>query len=276
MYAASLLQGPAQQWLETLIDPTSDTLPPHYTQDIFMRELTAFFGGGITQASLEHSLDDLRQTGTVSELAIAFQNIVNTFTPRWTDSAAIYFLSRKLKDAIRFELGKKGDIPDELQAYIAAAIAMEHNLAAGRPRSQQPLPQNPSRQALPPPLNPSRPPPASTQNPAAGAGPMDLDGTRGTRGPLSADERRRRADNNLCAYCGQAGHLIASCPGATRGRQARGTYPGLDYSGYFPPPGFPFPPPQGSFPSPWMVLPPPHTQFGNPPPVVPKNDPPSQ
>ena len=77
---------------------------------------------------------------------------------------------------------------------------------------------------------------------------MEIDGTRSTRAPLTSDERRRRADNNLCAYCGQAGHLIATCPTAARGRQARGTQPGADYPGYYPPPGFQFPPNQGSFP----------------------------
>ena len=42
---------------------------------------------------------------------------------------------------------------------------------------------------------------------------MDLAGTRGNRGPLTSDERRRRADNNLCAYYGQSSHPIATRPG---------------------------------------------------------------
>ena len=53
---------------------------------------------------------------------------------------------------------------------------------------------------------------------------MDIDGSRGNRGPLSQDERRRRAEQNLCAYCGQYGHVIANCRVSGR-RQARGTYP---------------------------------------------------
>ena len=114
MYAAGLMDGPAQEWLNTIIIPNLNCLPEHYTLELFLDELTAFFGGGITMASREHSLDDLRQTGSVSELAIAFQNIINTYVPRWTDSASIYVLSRKLKDAIRFELGKRGDMPVHL------------------------------------------------------------------------------------------------------------------------------------------------------------------
>ena len=45
MYAASLMEGPAQQWLETVMDTTTARLPPHYTLDIFLVELHAFFGG---------------------------------------------------------------------------------------------------------------------------------------------------------------------------------------------------------------------------------------
>ena len=136
LYAGSLLSGPAQQWYETIVDTVTTALPPHYTLDLFLSELTAFFGGGVTMASREHSLDNLRQTGTVSDLAITFQNIINTYVPRWNDSASIYIFSRKLKEAIRFELAARGNVPTSFQAYIAEAISVEHNLAAavkGRP-----------------------------------------------------------------------------------------------------------------------------------------------
>ena len=121
---------------------------------------------------------------------------------------------------------------------------------------------------------------------------MEIDGSRGTRGPLSQDERRHRSAHNLCAYCGQSGHAIANCQVAGR-RQARGTYPSLPQPpahqpAYVLPPGYQLPPPPGAYPGPWAMLPGglplyPHTQFGYPPPkfdppppVVPGNGPPSQ
>ena len=110
---------------------------------------------------------------------------------------------------------------------------------------------------------------------------MNLDGTRGPQGAFTREERRRRFDAGLCAYCGLAGHTLNTCP---RRVQLRGTLP----PGYFPfPPGY-YPPgfslshqPQGPFPTPWTPLPTPHTHFGTPPPAlpapdVPKNDHPSQ
>ena len=111
MYASSLMQGPAQQWLETIMDPISATLPPHYTLDLFLQEITAFFGGVATIALRENELDDLQHTGTVRQFAVEFQTIITKFRPAWTDSAAIYVFSRKLKPLIRFEVARKGEVP---------------------------------------------------------------------------------------------------------------------------------------------------------------------
>ena len=81
--AGSLLTGSTGQWYQALVDPITLLLPPTYDLPRFFLELGDFFGGGITLQSREHSLDIVRQTGTVSELAIAFQNITHTFSPRW-------------------------------------------------------------------------------------------------------------------------------------------------------------------------------------------------
>ena len=150
------------------------------------------------------------------QFAVDFQTIMSSFRPTWTYSAAIYVFSRKLKPLIRFEVARKGEVPTNFQAYMRACIATEACIAAGKPRhppqhqhqrqpQQQPRQQNPNpgRQALPPAQNPT-----AGQNPS----PMEIDGSRGTRGPLNQDERRRRAEHNLCAYYGQPGHLIAKCP----------------------------------------------------------------
>ena len=111
MYAGNLLLGDADEWYMTLVDQTTNNLPPHYDLDTFLQAMTDFFGGGITLASRERSLDTLCQTGTVQQFAIAYQNITNTFTPRWTDHSLIYNLSRKIREPIRFELAARGTVP---------------------------------------------------------------------------------------------------------------------------------------------------------------------
>ena len=141
MCVAALLSGPAAQWYETLFNPYTMEFPHHYNLDNFLAELTKKIGGGLTMASQENSLDDLRQTKSVSAPAIAFQNIINTYVPRWNDSASIYSSSIKFKEAIRFEITARGNVPILLlMAYIAATITVEHNQAdavKGRPQHEQ-------------------------------------------------------------------------------------------------------------------------------------------
>ena len=78
---------------------------------------------------------------------------------------------------------------------------------------------------------------------------MEVDGSRHHPGPLNPEERRRRADNNLRAYCEQSGHLIGTCALAARVRQAKGTFPGFSPTSPTPPPGYFIPPPSFQFPS---------------------------
>ena len=111
LYAGSLLEGSAAQWYSTLVDPITLLLPPSYTLDSFWQELEDSFGGGVTLQSRERSLDVLRQTGSVLDLAISFQNITSTFTPRWSDHPLIYVFAKKLKEVVRFELMSRCSVP---------------------------------------------------------------------------------------------------------------------------------------------------------------------
>ena len=262
MYASSLLTGDADEWYMTLVDQNTYNLPPHYNLDSFLQAMTDLFGGGITLASRERSLDTLRQTGTVQQLAIAYQNITNTFTPRWTDHSLIYVLSKKIREPIRFELAARGTVPILFHDNVAAAISVEQNQAAANNFRAQPQPQLPRLPykplALPAPAPRPNPPPQAHV-------PMDLDGMRARNdGALSHTERRRRAKGNLCAYCGQPGHIVTSCPRRNGGLQARGLYPvppGYPSdANYYPPPGFQLIPRFGTFPTPLTKVPSPHTQ----------------
>ena len=287
LFAGSLMDGPASQWYESLIDQSTYHVPSTYTFDSFIQELDDFFGGGVTLHSRERSLIGLRQTGSVSELAIAFQNITNHFRPRWPDHPLIFVFSQKLKEVIRFELTARGALPSSFQAYIAAAISIEQNqAAAAQSRSHPPPP--PRLPFLPKPILP--PPPRQPGPIHPPPTPMDVDGTRGAHGGLTPEERRRRYDGGLCAYCGQPGHVISTCP---RKFQVRGVVPvpPPSPSPSFPPPGYPsslpgyYPPPgyqlvPQTFPTPWTQVPSPHTSFYTPPAALPgtlpKNGPPSQ
>ena len=125
LFVGSLLVGSAGQWYHALVDPVTLLLPPTYDLPRFFHELEGFFGGAVTLQARERSLDTLRQTRTVSELAIAFHNITHTFSPRWPDHPFIYIFSKKLRENIRFELTALGSLPTTFPTYLAAAIAVE-------------------------------------------------------------------------------------------------------------------------------------------------------
>lgn len=94
----------------------------------------------------------------------------------------------------RFELIAQGSIPTTFQAYLAVAISVEQNQAAAalsRPESsflppRLPFPPRP----IPLPSPPLHQPAPSPSYPT----PMDLDATKGPRGPLTPKERQRRSD----------------------------------------------------------------------------------
>ena len=194
---------------------------------------------------LERSLITLRQTGTVSELAIQFQSITNAFSPRWPDHPLIFQFAQKLKEVVRFELTGRGTPPSTFQAYIAAAISVEQNQAAAhssRGSGHNPPPPRPQFQPYIK-ATPTYPPPPRQPHTPSSPTPMDIDATRGFRGALTQEERRRQFDAGLCAYCGKSGHAIATCPNRY---QARGTFQL--------PPGFQLVH-QSQFPGPWQQIP---------------------
>ena len=167
LFAGSLLKGLAGTWYEALVDPITYRISPSYSFESFLQELDDFFGGGVNVQTLERSLINLRQTGTVSELAIAFQNITNTFRPKWPDHPLIFIFSQKLKEVVRFELTGRGSPPSVFQAYVTAAIAVELNQAAAhssRGGSQLPLAPRPLFQPYAK-ANPAPPPPVCTKLP---------------------------------------------------------------------------------------------------------------
>ena len=90
LYSGSSLTGTARKWYEGLMDPSTNRLPLTYTFDSFLFEMLNFFGGGVNILTLERDLDNMRQTGSVSDYAIKFQNITNCFHPRWPDHPLIF------------------------------------------------------------------------------------------------------------------------------------------------------------------------------------------
>jgi len=61
----------------------------------------------------------------------------------------------------------------------------------------------------------------ATSNQSTSGSRPDLTNKLGKDGKLTADERKRRLDNNLCMFCGGTGHFTDNCPKKTKKAKAR-------------------------------------------------------
>jgi len=60
-----------------------------------------------------------------------------------------------------------------------------------------------------------------TSNQSSSGSRLDLTNKLGKDGKLTADECKRRLDNNLCMFCGGTGHFVDNCPKKTKKAKAR-------------------------------------------------------
>ena len=82
MFTLTKLKRAADKWLLNHVHPDTNLLPANWDFMEVLSELQLFFGGAATLQSRERDLRTLRQTGSVSNLAIDFQTITQSFNPR--------------------------------------------------------------------------------------------------------------------------------------------------------------------------------------------------
>ena len=239
LYVCNLLRGPAFEWAQPMLD--SDFIcPPLADLPTFFSALQSVFGDSDPRSTAERSLRTLSQTSTVAAYAITFKQLTQLMG--WTDSSLIYHFHTGLSSGIKDELAREQK-PIIFDAYVALAIAKENRLTErnderlsdARRRSshsdqfnKRPPPPPFSKPVFP--YNPPRPStslyptlPSGTPSPNAPT-PMDVDATRTKSGGLTPEERARRYELKLCAYCGAGDHLFAACPSR---RPSKNAYPAL-------------------------------------------------
>ena len=72
MFTLTKLEGAVEKWLLNHVHPVTTLLPANSDFTEVLAELQLFLGGAATLQSRERDLRALRQTGSVSDLVIAF------------------------------------------------------------------------------------------------------------------------------------------------------------------------------------------------------------
>uniref|UniRef100_A0A3Q3RPL6 CCHC-type domain-containing protein n=1 Tax=Mastacembelus armatus TaxID=205130 RepID=A0A3Q3RPL6_9TELE len=183
-YAFLLLTGRALQWAVAKWNRGSAICSSF---ELFSAELRKLFDRTPTASEAGRALLRLQQGArTVVDYSIDFRTLAAR--TRWNDVALRDVYYHGLSDNIKDELVTR-DLPGSLDELIDLTIRVDQRL---RQRDRRAA----ARQ---------HPGPHRAPSPAPDPAPLQV-----TR--LSPQERQRRLRNNLCIYCGQNGHVLASCP----------------------------------------------------------------
>jgi hypothetical protein len=224
MFAGSFLEGDAKTWFTDYFKDPANI--PAFMSDwtLFTIELQRNFG---LEDELGAAEDDLRKL-TMSDkdhatyFTARFRAIASNLAGLWDDRNLRNAYYQKLAPRLRAQFVSAGaPVPSTLNPLIALAerfdraywsdFELNRSLSsASAPTAQETArerKQAPSGQSAKAPTKAAPVPSKSTPSPKA-ATPSHLT----KEGKLTEAERKRRFEAGACLYCGEAGHLAASCP----------------------------------------------------------------
>ena len=210
-YVIGALSGRALSWA-TAVWTTGGSLSSSYGS--FTGELLKVFDHPEGGPDPGKRLTSLRQgLRSVADYTIEFRTL--SAESGWNDAALRAVFHQGLTETMKDELASR-DEPTDLEQLISLSIRLDNRLRERRrervPRSQ-PRPLSPLRRPQsPPPRTPASPGTHLNSEPE----PMQLGRAR-----LTPEERARRRAEGACLYCGQPGHLVATCPTRPGNERAR-------------------------------------------------------
>ncbi|KAI2658160.1 Transposon Tf2-6 polyprotein [Labeo rohita] len=183
-FVCSLLTGKALEWATAVWDLGHSTYPTFAT---FLRSFKEVFQPTPDSSEAEEQIVSLRQgRRPAADYALEFCTLAAH--SGWNDAPLKLHYRKGLNPDLQVELACR-DESLSLSQYIDLSIRVDNVMRARRPARPFTMPL------------PSPPPVAS------GSEPMQIGTTR-----LTIEERERRIRNRLCLYCGEAGHIRATCP----------------------------------------------------------------
>lgn len=220
-FAGSFLRGRAEEWFRPHVEPETGRIS-FASYEEFVAQFKAAFADPDAIATATRRLQALRQgSKSASAYHAEFASIMSRL--KWDEKAQISTFRDGLRDEIK-DLLIAREVPASFSEFVALIIKLdnawharqeEKKLSALRASGRTANNQGGSRSASSPSSGPA---PAASAAPSTSSGtapgPMELDAAG--RGKLTRKERMRRRANNLCMFCGKAGHWLKDCPESTK------------------------------------------------------------
>jgi hypothetical protein len=216
-FAASYLRGQAFKWFEPHLLKPLDPLLHSFT--LFQEELLRNLGDPDKERTVTRQIRSLTQTSSAAAYYSQFNSLAAYL--HWNDDALRAQFYEGLKADVKDALALANIDPLTIEDLAALAIRLDNRLYERRMDGRkQPEKKTSSGNATSTSNNNRRPPPTTsrytteTRTVQSGPTPMDLDATKNGKKfkPLTPQERQHRIANNLCLYCGHAGHRVGDCP----------------------------------------------------------------
>lgn len=224
-YAASYLKGTAYQWFASHIDEETGEIDVTEFSE-FVKILRAAWADPDAVATAERKVRDLKQkSSTVSVYYAKFVEYMAVCG--WDEKAQLSHFMIGLCDEVK-DLMITHDRPKKLDDAYKLALRLDNAWRArqAEKRGKTHTPDKPAQHQKghqdgqskkadkPSGSNSSTPSTAYGSHP----GPMDLSASRA----VSPETRKYRRENNLCLYCGEAGHYASNCPNkGKKGKKAK-------------------------------------------------------
>jgi len=241
-FAQSYLKGMTLEWFEPDLLNSGDPADRPRWMDSwvhFVAELQSTFGPHDPIADAEHQLEHLRMKDAhrITWYIVDFNRLASQVQD-YGDGALRRLFYSGLPDRLKDKIARVGKpltlhglraLCQEIDAHywerkdeISRTTKSQPTLSPTKPSNSGGNSSNSSQEKSKTgnPANSSGSSKATSNQSSSGSRP-DLTNKLGKDGKLTADECKRRLENNLCMFCGGTGHFTDNCPKKTKKAKAR-------------------------------------------------------